>query len=393
MAFSIGLFLEDPTAKESRVYVRYYTRGKGVRRMRNERVGTIPNLVVNPKHWHEGNLSRKAPESQRERINAVRIRIDAFQADLQKNPRYVTAAVVRGYLWPASTDGWTKLFKAAAAHPKPKTAERYHYSLLSFLRFRKDQQPTPELFLQWAHSLSKKYEPASVNSYVGAVRSCFEAIGVTVTRKGLRIKEPKTKGGIALSPVELAAIYALPLQIGSSMGRHRDALLCACITSLRASDWHYFATEWIGREVQNQKTGVWTPVPKHQVLMELIQRNGGVILTAKNPNNQLRKIGRLASASCPSLLSLVTYRKKLIPRWEALVSHVGRRTYVSSGFKHGVAPDELLRFTGHSSFKQLEHYNAGSMTTEERATKDADIAARVIPIEVFAPSKLSVVNE
>lgn len=211
VAFSIGLFLEDPTAKESRVYVRYYTRGKGVRRMRNERVGTIPNLVVNPKHWHEGNLSRKAPESQRERINAVRIRIDAFQADLQKNPRYVTAAVVRGYLWPASTDGWTKLFKAAAAHPKPKTAERYHYSLLSFLRFRKDQQPTPELFLQWAHSLSKKYEPASVNSYVGAVRSCFEAIGVTVTRKGLRIKEPKTKGGIALSPVELAAIYALPL--------------------------------------------------------------------------------------------------------------------------------------------------------------------------------------
>lgn len=393
MGYSIGLFLERAKAKESRVSVRLYTRGKGVRKHRNERVGNVPNLVVNTKHWHKGGLSPKAPQDQQQRITAIRERINALQADLQRNPQYITAATVRRYLWPDTTDGWVKLFEAAAAQANANTAERYRYSLLSFQRFCKKEQPSQDLYVKWGQWLPRKYEATTVNSYIGAVRSCFDTVGQSVTRKGLRLKEPKRKGGIALSAAELSAIYALDLKVGSSLGRHRDALICACITSLRSCDWHFFSTEWIGREVVNKKTSVSTPIPKHPVIIELIRRNGGAINTAKNPNNQLRRIGKLASEACPSLLSMVTYRKKNVTRWEALVSHVGRRTYVSHGRSHRVDPAELLRFTGHVSFKQLEHYNAGSMTAEEQANTDADIAARVIPVEVFTPSKLSVVNE
>lgn len=393
MRVSIGLFWDGgKDAEVGRISVRFYTRSNGGKK-RGGRVGNVPNLQVQRKHWNDGNLTGKAPVEQRELVNELLARIVKFQAELLAKPRYVSASSIKAFLWPDITDGWVKLFKAAADQPVENTAVHYHYALKSFERFAQGKQPTAEVFEAWALAIRTNYEPKTVNSYIGSVRSCFEAIGIVMKRRGLRVKEPKIKGGIALSLAELLAIYNLDLKPGSSLARHRDALLCACITSLRCCDWYHFRLENVGLDVINTKTGARTPIPMHPVLIELIERNGGYIKTADNPNRALRRIGKLASATCPSLNTLVTFRKKEIPRWLALVSHVGRRTYVSHGFSHRVDPADLLRFTGHSSFKQLEHYNAGSLTVEERTSQDAVIATKVIPLDTFTSPKLSVVNE
>lgn len=385
-----GLFLSTPKAKESHVYVRMYPTkldrwNKG--KIGNVRVGVIPNLTVRTRHWVKGGLTPTAPSEQRALIDAVRAKLTSLQAELTAKPRHINAANVRAYLWPAHRDQWGKLFAVAAGMTKPATARRYRFSILSYKRFCRGQQPTAELFSAWVKHIATTKAERTANSYAGAVRSCSDAIGLQVQRHGLRVKEPTEKSGIALTTNELKAFLNLPLEQGSTLARVRDAFIIACLSSLRSVDWCMFSLPNIGREVVNAKTGKPTPLPDLPLVRQLIERNGGTIAIPKDINRPLRLVAERVAITCPSLLAEVEVLGKVVPRWYACTSHCGRRTFVSHGYANKVDLNELMRFTGHGSTAQLERYNASIISHTEQAAKDAAIASRVINLDLDTPSK------
>jgi integrase len=383
--FKFGLFIEKPKDKESRVYLRMYTR-KGKGRVRNERVGVVPNLLVKTRHWHKGGLTPAATDEQHALVEAVRSKLTSLQAELIAKPQHITAANVKALLFPSTRDVWPRLFALAANKPKPKTAERYRYSLLSFKRHCRSGQPTHDLFKSWAKAMEEEGKAArTINSYLGAVRSLCESVDLIFSCKKLRKKEPTNKNGIALSTDELKALLDAPFKSGTADARVRDAFVIACLSSLRSIDWCMFSEENIGKEVVNKKTGKKTPLPDLPLVRQLIERNGGSIELPKRVNAVLRRVSKRVSAACPSLLEEVEVKGESFPRWHLVTSHVGRRTFVSHGFENGLTAAELMRFTGHGSVKQLEAYNASIVSPQEQAASDAAIASKVIRLDLDTP--------
>jgi integrase len=46
-----------------------------------------------------------------------------------------------------------------------------------------------------------------------------------------------------------------------------------------------------------------------------------------------------------------TYQK-----WELLSTHAGRRTFVCNALMLGIAPDIVMKWTGHSNYKAMKPY-------------------------------------
>ena len=275
MQISVHLYLEKPKAKESRVYLRLRQKGKGKARARSVRVGVVPNLKVNPKHWKHGGLTAAATHEQQAQVVAVQKRIATLQVDLNERPRRVEASTVKAWIWPTETDQWARLFAASEAIDVQSTKDMYGVALRRFRKHCQGHQPNGTLFAQWAKALTKTtLLPASTTAYVAGVRSLCDTIGITLPKRVDQKKKIEAKL-YALTLGEIHAIALVPLEAGSKLAIVRDAFLCACASSLRLSDWHYFRVEHLGRQVINKKTKKKTLLPDTPTLHELIKRNGG----------------------------------------------------------------------------------------------------------------------
>lgn len=355
MALQFAPFLSTPIKRQSTVYIRAYVRGEGPSKKRQFRVGTIAGLVVDTANWQGGGLTPKAPQAQRDLLLEIQRRIEALQTDLLRKPRHLTKREAHTFLFASAQDAWPRLTLALRDYEKRSTRTLYGVALKSFQTYCKREQPTLDNYTSWVRSL-KKSAP-TVNTYAAGIRSLLSAIGITVSGKGLRKSEhEKGKDLHALSHAELSAIASLPLDLGGTLQKVRDAFLMACLTSLRHSDWGYFRSEYIGQKVKNQKTGKKTLIPATDSIRAIIQRNGGSIALPVVVNPSLRAIAQLASTTCPSLLAPVPYRGKNVPKWTTITSHVARRTFATLAFEGGASYEALRQHTGHATDAQVAAY-------------------------------------
>lgn len=378
LRYTFSLALETPRAKTSRVAIRMYTVHGRTKQLR--RVCSVANLVVCPRHWvRGGTLTATATDEQRALLDAIRDKLNALAADLIQRPRLLTPNDVRVWLYPPTVNVWPRAEQLA----KTK-GNTYPVAVKRYRAYVGDAQPTNDNLQAWCAAMIA--DGLTVNSVIG-----YRAAAVSVLRSaGVDLKggRPKVKGdrkaGIALTTAELDAL--LRVDLPADLARWRDALLIACCCALRVSDWHHFKRANVGKEVRNCKTGKLTPLPAHPLITQLIDRNGGDL---RVPNRKrpvhpdvFRRIARAAADLCPSLNDLVDVKGRTIPRWQAVTSHCGRRTFVSQGIDRDTPYQDLIRYTGHASVQQLLAYHATTMNAEQRAAKDVDIASRVIPLGV-----------
>lgn len=378
MALRFNLYLSDPKAPKSTVYLRGYTVSEANRKKaRNESFGVVPNLTIDTAHWHKGGLIAKAPKAQHDIIQALTSKIEALQADILTKPRHLSNAEVRSYLWASEVDGWTKLTNSLSKIERKGTHKLYRLALAQFKKFCERAQPTSELYIHWVHQMKKSDKaPATVNTYAGAVRSLLAEVGITIDRtRNLRANQGESGKDLhALTAQELTAIAKLELVQGSTLARVRDAFLCACLSSLRLSDWHYFSLEFIGQYVKNTKTRKRTLLPES--VRPFIERNGGMINYPADPNKGIRQLAKLASERCPSLGLLVSYKGKNVPKWTAITSHCARRTFATLSSNSGASLEAIRQLTGHASDAQAAKYVKDindSATDLERANTTSNL--------------------
>lgn len=48
--------------------------------------------------------------------------------------------------------------------------------------------------------------------------------------------------------------------------------------------------------------------------------------------------------------------EKIVPKWELLSSHTGRRTFVVNALRLGIPAEVIMRWTGHSSYEAMKPY-------------------------------------
>lgn len=168
---------------------------------------------------------------------------------------------------------------------------------------------------------------------------------------------------------ELMQIRDTPIPDDMSyLSKIKDMLLFCCFTSLRFSDmqnlkWEYVFDNHI--EVTTIKTDDPLRIELNKyskyVLENYIRSKGYVFPRISNQkmNDYLKILGKLCNIKTATT---ITYYKgnerieEIMPKYELLSSHVGRRTFICNALMLGIAPNIVMKWTGHSDYSAMKPY-------------------------------------
>ena len=76
-------------------------------------------------------------------------------------------------------------------------------------------------------------------------------------------------------------------------------------------------------------------------------------------NDYLKEVGKLCGIDQP--VTITYYRgneriDEIYPKYELLGTHAGRRTFICNALMMGIAPQIVMKWTGHSDYKAMKPY-------------------------------------
>lgn len=168
----------------------------------------------------------------------------------------------------------------------------------------------------------------------------------------------------------------------AGLGRARD-LFCFCaFTSLRYSD----VVEVRRTDIQNgvmtvttQKTHDRLPIVLHKNALAILEKykdadfpQGKALpyMANQHMNRCLKDLGEICGFTTP--YTITCYRNgtrydEVFPKYELIGTHAGRKTFICFALSNGVAPDVVMKFTGHCDYKSMKPY----IDITESAKRDA----------------------
>lgn len=215
--------------------------------------------------------------------------------------------------------------------------------------------------------------------FVRTILNYLEKRGIRTYVYELELPKEKKRGEsfITLSEDEIIAISKT--KVPESLKAAKDWLVVSCYTGQRVSDFMNFdlkATEMVNGKpclsFVQQKTQKNILLPIHPIVSDILLRNSNGFpekLPVHKYNEQIKEVVRYAGINGP-----VRVRKRrkfrsaidLIPKWEAVTSHIGRRSFASNFY--GKIPTPLLmEATGHSTEQMFKRYINNANTERTRS--------------------------
>lgn len=178
---------------------------------------------------------------------------------------------------------------------------------------------------------------------------------------------------LALSLAEVRALAALDLPTDTAAVR--DAFLLQCLTGLRVSDIYALRRSAVrdgALHIVDRKTSDVAVIALNAAALAIVERQpvtGGRLFhlpTMPTYNAVLRRIACAAGISGD--VTLTEYRgaervDRTVPRWQAVSSHCGRRTFVSIATALGIPPEVVSKWTGHNQIDTMRRYLSVSVET------------------------------
>lgn len=153
----------------------------------------------------------------------------------------------------------------------------------------------------------------------------------------------------------------------------RDAFCFCCFTSLRYSDVH--ALRWA--DVHDGYIRVTTVKTSDDLVIELNDYSEEIlgrhvdeaypddrvfpVLSNQKMNVHLKELCRLAGISRLVRVSEFQNGRRvdmLLPKWQLISTHAGRRTFISNALMMGIPPNVVMRWTGHADYNSMKPYIA-----------------------------------
>ena len=191
---------------------------------------------------------------------------------------------------------------------------------------------------------------------------------------------------IFLTESELKAFEELPIT-STMQHKARELFLLACETGLRYSDYLFdkasiqsdtYVTEtgeWVNGKVlklETQKTEQKIAVPLSEKALAILERNNYQFNRPAEPN--FNKALRAIGAKIPELQYDIveTYKvggkKKTIvkPKYEALTSHVARKTFIDKAISKGASIMTVAQWVGHADIETIQKHYANKAELAKR---------------------------
>jgi len=169
-----------------------------------------------------------------------------------------------------------------------------------------------------------------------------------------------------------------------SLEKVRDVFCFCCFTSLRYSD-----VENLRRtDINNNEITITTIKTSNNLTIELNNYSSAIlakyagevypgnkalpVISNQKMNDHLKEVGELCGLNTPIT---ITYYKgaeridEVYPKYELLGTHAGRRTFICNALTMGIAPQTVMKWSGHANYVSMKPY-IDIADTEKRKAMD-----------------------
>jgi integrase len=180
-----------------------------------------------------------------------------------------------------------------------------------------------------------------------------------------------TRPVVFLTWEELMRVYNYDFSTNPFLARTRDVYCFCCFSSLRWSDVKNLKKSDIyddAMHITTIKTADTLTIELNQYTSAILQRYANTdsekalpVISNRRMNIMLRKIGEVCQLNEPiTLTSYVGSKRvdKTYRKYELFTTHTGRRTFICNALMLGIAPNIVMRWTGHSDYKAMKPYIA-----------------------------------
>jgi site-specific recombinase XerD len=165
--------------------------------------------------------------------------------------------------------------------------------------------------------------------------------------------------------------YEKTVNEAGALEKTKDLFCFCCFTSLRYSDMAKVRRTDIVDDtlyVTTQKTNDRLPINLNSFAKEILAKYkdtkfpGGLalpVITNQKMNYYLKDLCELCEFNEP--ISITCYRagekvEETFPKYELIGTHAGRRTFICFALSQGIAPQVVMKWTGHSDYKAMKPY-------------------------------------
>lgn len=153
--------------------------------------------------------------------------------------------------------------------------------------------------------------------------------------------------------------------------RVRDVFLFCCFTGLRHSDVYNLKRS----DVKDKRIEITTVKTGVNLVIELNDHSRAIlnkykhhrfaddkalpVVSNQKMNRYLKELGRLAHIDEPVRRTYYRGNRRIdevCPKYEALGTHTGRRTFICNALSLGIPPQVVMKWTGHSDYAAMRPY-------------------------------------
>jgi integrase len=172
---------------------------------------------------------------------------------------------------------------------------------------------------------------------------------------------------ITLTEEEFKSMYNLDLTENKRLDQVRDVFCFSCATGLRYSDLAQLKREHIRHgviKITVAKTKRPQEIPlnpySYAILEKYKERHRPLpIISGQKTNQYIKELGKLAGIDTP-VEKVREYgtqiEKRMAPKHKFMSIHMGRKTFTTLSLEKGMAPQEVMSLTGHTTFKSFKRY-------------------------------------
>lgn len=152
-----------------------------------------------------------------------------------------------------------------------------------------------------------------------------------------------------------------------TLDKVKDLFLFSCATGLRFSDIKDLKREHVqAMKIKKTcvKTGQNLDIPLNALSFAILEKYKEQlqplpIMSGQKSNEYLKGIGKLAGINTP-IEKVRNYGAKMdrqsAPKYDFMTMHVGRKTFTTLLLEKGVASQEVMTLTGHTTYKSFARY-------------------------------------
>ena len=172
---------------------------------------------------------------------------------------------------------------------------------------------------------------------------------------------------VTLTNDEFLTLYNYDFSENKTWERVRDVFCFACATGLRYSDLAQLKQEHIQYNTIRMtaaKTGQRLDIPLNPFSLAILEKYKSQheplpIISGQKTNKYLKELAKKAGIDAP-VEKVREYGVKreadTYEKWELMSIHMGRRTFTTLSLEKGMAPQEVMALTGHTTFKAFKRY-------------------------------------